>query len=152
MCFIRTGVSGRIFLCVYWSFLRYTVYVMLFFSYTPCVGKCCSRGEAGNKHVHGTRTRVAKELFVLLFISAAAAASATDVSACSVTDSGDGGHAPVGRPTLLLYSLHVRLYNIYIYYYFSFTTLRDGLFCSVIFYISHYYYNNLYLRKNIINK
>jgi len=39
-----------------------------------CVGKHCSRGEAGSKHVRGTRARVAKELFVLLFISAVAAA------------------------------------------------------------------------------
>jgi len=37
------------------------------------VGKHCSRGEAGSKHVRGTRPRVAKELFVLLFISAMAA-------------------------------------------------------------------------------
>lgn len=51
-------------------------------------------------YVARARVCVAKELFVLLFISAAAAASATDVSARSVTDSGDGGHAPVGRPTL----------------------------------------------------
>jgi len=38
------------------------------------VGKHCSCGEAGSKHVRGTRARVAKELFVLLFISAVAAA------------------------------------------------------------------------------
>lgn len=56
-----------------------------------CVGKHCSRGKAGSKHVRGTRARVYSQriICIIIYFCAAAAASATDVSGpLAVTDSG----------------------------------------------------------------
>lgn len=165
-CFVYT--YNMIYKYIYWMFRYYTVAELLlciyraFFSpYTifvylcvfvrvstrsrVCVGKHCSRGEAGSKHVRGTRARVAKELFVLLFISATAAVRLQRTCLPVLCDWQRWRWTRAGRPAnpppiytedynfyIYIYTIVCRGFLLLLFFFLLFMTPRDIIFHSVI--------------------